>query len=123
LIVAVITTPAQMAAIWAVWRWLLPELGIRLETWVLICALCIWLFFCIFLFISGTRALKVKEYAGLSTMVGLTGKAAGRLAPDGMVKIKDELWQAAAQEGIIEDGEKITVVGENGLKLMVKKAV
>jgi membrane-bound serine protease (ClpP class) len=55
-------------------------------------------------------------------MVGMDGKAHGELAPDGMVKIKGELWSARSEEGNIRHGEKITVTGEDGLKLIVRKA-
>jgi membrane-bound serine protease (ClpP class) len=122
LIIAILTEPMELFAIWAVWRWLLPALGIRLDVWVLIVLWVGWFLFGIFLFIMGTRALDKKEVKGLTSMVGSTGKASGRLAPDGMVKIKGELWNAHTEEGAIESGENIVVVGEEGLKLLVRKA-
>jgi membrane-bound serine protease (ClpP class) len=121
LILAVISTAMEMVAVWAVWRWLLPALNVRIEVWVLIIALFVWLLFSIFLYTSGTSALKTKEYAGLSSMIGMAGKTVDRLAPDGMVKIKGELWKAVSEQGPIEAGENITVTGEDGLKLRVRK--
>jgi membrane-bound ClpP family serine protease len=121
-ILAVLSTAAQLVAIWALWRWLLPALNVRLDPWVLIIILLVWLLFCIFLYISGTGALKAKEYAGLSSMAGLSGNAIDRLAPDGMVKIKGEFWKARAEGGIIEPGEAVIVTGRDGLKLRVRKA-
>jgi membrane-bound ClpP family serine protease len=121
LILAVISMAAEQVAIWAVWRWLLPELGVTLAVWVVIIAMSAWLLFGIFLYINGTTALKKKEYAGLSSMIGMSGKTVDRLAPDGMVKIKGELWKAAAEDGVIEADENITVTGEDGLKLVVRK--
>jgi membrane-bound ClpP family serine protease len=120
-IIAVVTTAAQLLAVWGVWRWLLPALNIRLQVWVLIGILSAWLLFCVFLYISGTWALKTKEYAGLSSMVGLRGSAVDRLAPDGMVKIKGEFWKARAEGGTIEPGEAVTVSGMEGLNLVVRK--
>jgi membrane-bound serine protease (ClpP class) len=55
-------------------------------------------------------------------MIGTRGKAVGKLAPEGMVKIKGELWGARTEEGDIETGEDILVIGEDGLKLLVRKA-
>jgi membrane-bound ClpP family serine protease len=121
LILAVISVIAQLAAIWAVWRWLLPELGVQLAVWGLIIALVAWILVSIFFYINGTRALRTKEYAGLSSMVGLTGKADGSLAPEGMVKIKGELWAARVEQGIVESGESVIIIGEDGLKLLVRR--
>jgi membrane-bound serine protease (ClpP class) len=120
-ILAVISTALEMAVVWAVWQWLLPELGVQVEVWVLIIALFVWLLFSVFLYVSGSSALKTKEYAGLSSMVGMAGQAVDRLAPNGMVKIKGELWKAAAENGVIEVGDNITVTGEDRLKLVVRK--
>ncbi len=54
-------------------------------------------------------------------MVGAAGKAAGNLAPEGMVKIRGELWGAISEEDEIVAGESIIVTGEKGLKLLVRK--
>jgi membrane-bound ClpP family serine protease len=121
LCLAVASIAAQLAAIWVVWRWLLPVWNLRPAVWVLVVALFAWLLFSIFLYVSGSSALKIKEYAGLSTMIGMEGEAISRLAPDGEVKIKGELWNAATEDGIIEVGEKIIVSSEDRLKLVVKR--
>jgi membrane-bound serine protease (ClpP class) len=121
LTLAVISMAAEQVAIWAVWRWLLPELGVTFAVWVVVAVMAAWLVTGGFLYISGTSALKIKEYAGLATMIGMSGKAVDRLAPDGMVKIKGELWNASTEDGIIETGENITVTGEDRLKLVVRK--
>jgi len=58
---------------------------------------------------------------GLPTMIGSKGKVASPLAPEGQVRIKGELWGATSDEGNIDTGEWITVVGEDGLKLVVRR--
>ena len=58
---------------------------------------------------------------GLPTMVGSKGKVASPLAPEGLVMIKSELWGARSAEGDIDAGEEVTVVGQDGLKLVVHK--
>jgi len=62
-----------------------------------------------------------KAVIGLQTMIGSRGKVARPLAPEGMVRIKGELWGATSEEGEIDIGEEVIVVGEDGLKLIVRK--
>jgi membrane-bound serine protease (ClpP class) len=59
----------------------------------------------------------------LPSMVGTSGKAASTLAPEGMVRIKGELWVATSAEGDVAVGEEVEVVGEDGLKLFVRKVL
>ncbi len=121
LILAIISTSIEEVGIWAIWRWLLPEFGILLPVWLLIVIMVAWAVFGTWLFIFTTWALKKQVPAGLPSMVGTVGKASGNLAPEGMVKIRGELWGAVSEEGDIADGESIIVTGENGLKLLVRK--
>jgi membrane-bound ClpP family serine protease len=121
LILAVISTSLEEVGLWAIWRWLLPEFGIMLPVWVLIVIMVAWGIFGTWLFIFTTIALKKQAPAGLPSMVGTVGEASGTLAPEGMVKIRGELWGAVSEEGDIADGEGVIVTGENGLKLLVRK--
>jgi membrane-bound serine protease (ClpP class) len=120
LVIAVITMAAEQAAIWVIWRFLLPEIGVELGVWVVAVVMAGWLVIGTWLFIFTTRTLRRQAMVGLPSMVGSRGKAAGRLAPDGIVKIKGELWSAVAEEGTIEPDESIIVTGEDGLKLKVR---
>jgi membrane-bound ClpP family serine protease len=122
LVLAIISNVAWEVAIWAIWRWLLPELGINLHVYVLIGVLVAWAVFGTWLFIFTTRALKKQVTVGLPSMIGAAGKAAVRLAPEGMVKIRGELWSARSDKGNIDAGEGVVVIGEDGLKLLVRKA-
>jgi len=121
LILAIISTALEEVAIWAVWRWLLPELNINLHVGVLVGIMVGWGIFSTLLFLFTTRALKKQVFPGLPSMVGMVGKAAGDLNPEGMVKIRGELWSAVSEQGNISAGEGIIVTGENGLKLIVRK--
>ena len=118
---AIISMVFEQLAIWVIWRWLLPEFGIKLHYFILIGVMAAWAVFGTWLYIFTTRALKKQVPVGLPSMVGAAGKAAGRLAPEGMVKIKGELWGAKSAEGEIGAGEGIVVIGEDGLKLLVRK--
>jgi membrane-bound serine protease (ClpP class) len=123
LIMAVVSTALEEAAIWALWRFLLPEFDINLHVGILVGVMAAWGIFSIWLFLFTTRALKKQTTVGLPSMVGAKGKAAGSLNPEGMVKIRGELWSAVAEQGNIAAGEEIIVTGENGLKLLVRKSL
>jgi membrane-bound serine protease (ClpP class) len=122
LVLAIISSSVEEVAIYAIWRWLLPDFGINLSLQVLIGVMAAWFVFGIWLFIFTTRTLRKQAQVGLPSMVGTRGKVAGRLSPQGMVRIKGELWGATSTEGDIDTGEDIEVVGEDGLKLSVRRA-
>jgi len=101
LILAIFSTSLEEVAIWVIWRWLLPEFDIRLPFAVCAGVMVAWAIFGVWLFIFR--------------------KAASRLSPEGLVRIKSELWGAVSEEGDIEAGEQVMVTGEDGLKLFVRK--
>jgi membrane-bound ClpP family serine protease len=121
LVLAVISMALEQVAIWAVWQWLLPYFNINLHIGVLIGVMAGWGIIGTCIFIFTTSVLKKQKVIGQTSMVGTTGKAAGKLSPEGMVKIRGELWGAIAEEGEIIAGEGIVVTGEKGLKLLVRK--
>ncbi len=121
LILAVVSTSLEEVVIWVIWRWLLPEFGVNLPVGVLVGIMIAWAAFGTWLFIFTTRTLRRQPSVGLPSMVGAVGRVASRLAPEGMVRIKGELWKAACNEGDIESGEDVIVVSERGLKLVVRK--
>ncbi|NJE25122.1 nodulation protein NfeD [Thermococcus sp. MV5] len=66
------------------------------------------------------RAHKRKAQTGKEEMIGLSGEVVEPLAPEGMVRIRGELWKAKSKDGItINIGEKVKVVEMEGLKLIV----
>lgn len=121
LILAVVSTSLEEVAIYAIWRWLLPEFDIELSLPVLIGVMVAWAAFCVALFVFTTRTLKMQKVVGLPTMIGSRGKVASLLAPEGLVRIKGELWGATLAQGNVDIGEEVEVVAENGLKLVVRK--
>lgn len=58
---------------------------------------------------------------GLPGMVGCKGRVASPLIPQGLVRIKGELWIAKSTSGNIDAGEEVIVVEQDGLKLVVAK--
>ena len=122
LILAIVSTSLEEVALVVIWRWGLPEIGIHLPLSVLIIVMVAWAAFAAVTFWIVTRTLRRKAMVGLPTMVGGRGKAVSRLAPEGQVIIKGELWGAKSIDGNIDNGEEILVVGQDSLKLMVRKA-
>ena len=122
LILAIVSTFLEEVAIVVIWRWGLPELGIHLPLSVLVGIMVAWAIFSVVNFVIVTRVLRKQTVIGLPTMTGSKGKVASPLAPEGLVRIKSELWSATSVEGDIDEGEEVSVVGEDGLKLLVRKS-
>jgi membrane-bound serine protease (ClpP class) len=55
------------------------------------------------------------------TLVGTDGVAITDLDPNGTVRVRSEEWSAESAGERIEAGAKVTVVGEDGLKLRVDR--
>ena len=121
LILAIVSTAAVEAALFAIWRWVLPEWGIEIPLAVLIGVMVAWAIFAVADFWFVTRTIKRQTVVGLPTMIGSKGKVAQSLTPEGQVIIKGELWGAEAIDGNIGRGEVVTVVGQDSLKLIVRK--
>ena len=100
----------------------LPHLGIRIPLAGLIALMVAWGTFSVFTYRMGSQALRRKPVVGLPHMVGCQGKVVSNLAPEGTIRIKGELWDATAAEGSLNTGEGVTVVGQDGLKLVVRKS-
>jgi membrane-bound ClpP family serine protease len=119
LIIAVVTTILEEAALAAIVLWGLPRLGIHIPLWGLIAMMVIWLASAVLTYHLGSRALKRRPISGLGSVVGSKGRVVRQLAPDGVVRISDELWEARAATGHIDVGEEVTVIEQVGLKLTV----
>ena len=121
LILAIASTSAVEVALVVIWRWVLPEMEIEIPLAVLIGVMVGWAIFAVLDFWFVTHILKKQALVGLPTMIGTKGKVVSPLAPDGLVNIKSELWGAESTEGDIATGEAVTVIGQDGLKLIVRR--
>jgi membrane-bound serine protease (ClpP class) len=121
LIIAIVTTALEEAAIAVVGLWLLPKIDVHIPLFALILIMLAWAGFAVFSYHMGTRALKKKPAGGLSDMLGMRGEVVKRLDPEGMVRIKGELWKAKSAGRKIETGEEVTVVGQKRLRLIVER--
>ncbi len=122
LILAIFSTLLEEAALVVIVLWGLPQLGIHIPLAGLIALMVAWGAFSIFTYRMGSRALKRKPVLGLPAMVGSKGKAVSPLAPQGFIRIKGELWEAKLADGRADTGEEVTVVEQDGLKLVVRKS-
>jgi membrane-bound serine protease (ClpP class) len=122
LILAIVSTLAVEAALFTIWRWVLPEWEIEIPLAVLIGVMIFWAIFAVVDFWFVTRTLRRQAVIGLPTMIGSRGKVMAPLAPEGQVRIRGELWGAESIDSNIDRGEEVLVVGQDGLKLIVRKA-
>jgi membrane-bound serine protease (ClpP class) len=61
------------------------------------------------------------EAAELAGLVGKTGKAETLLRPSGMIRVDGKRYDARAEHGLIEKGEKIKVLRAGGTDVVVTK--
>jgi membrane-bound ClpP family serine protease len=121
LIIAILSTLVEEAALAALLLWGLPQLGIHLPLPVLIVLMVALVAYAVITYRLGSRALRREPEGGLSDMLGMRGEVVSSLDPEGMVKIKGELWRAKSAGRKIDAGEEVTVVGQKGLKLIVER--
>ena len=122
LIIAIVSTVLEEAALAVGVLWGLPKLGIHIPLWVLIIVMVAWAAYTVTTYRMGSRALRKKPIAGLLDMVGSEGKVVSPLVPEGLVRIKGELWRAKSASGRMDTGEEVIVVGQDRLKLVVRKS-
>ena len=121
LIIAIVSTTLEEAALGVGVLWGLPKLGIHIPLWVLIIVMLAWGTYTVITYRMGSRALRKKPVNGLMAMVGGEGKVVSPLVPEGLVRIKSELWKAKSVSGRMDTGEKVIVVGQNRLELVVRR--
>jgi membrane-bound serine protease (ClpP class) len=77
--------------------------------------------FFVFALSVGIRAQRARVISGIHTLVGATGVVTSDLDPLGTVQVKSELWSAMSDGAeAIRQGEQITVVAVEGVKLRVR---
>ena len=121
LIMAIFTNLLYEAIIVALLIWGLPGLGIHIPLYGITLICVAFLIYAVVLFIIGDRTLRKKPLPGFTTMVGLQGQVVSQLAPEGVVRIEGELWNARAENGTIEGGAEVIVVRQYRLKLVVHR--
>jgi len=121
LIWKIITSAFEQAVLVAMLLWVFPLIDINLPLWVLIPTSIVLQAYNVFSYKKSIQALRAQPMLGMPNMVGSRGETVRSLSPDGLVKIRGELWAATAANGSIANGRNVTVVGQNGLKLVVRE--
>jgi len=67
------------------------------------------------------RTLARPQFAGVHELVGLVGRAATPLAPEGRVFVRGEYWSARA-DGEVPAGGEVEVTAVEGMRLRVRRA-
>jgi membrane-bound ClpP family serine protease len=120
LIIAIVTSLLDEAAIVAAIIWLLPKFGVKIPLWGTILLVAGFAIFAVVSFKVGSRTLRLKPMIGFTDMVGADGLTTSQLKPEGFIKIESELWAARAEKGTIETGTQVVVTAQKGLSLVVK---
>ena len=122
LILAIVSTSLEETALVVVVLWGLPQLDIYIPIPGLIALMVAWGVVSVIFYRMGSRALARKPITGLPAMIGSRGKVVSPLAPKGVIRIKGELWEATSAGRRIKAGEEVTVMGQDGLRLVVRKS-
>ena len=115
-VLAITTTLLEEAALAAVVLWLLPRFGINIPLWGLIIMIIALGVYNYITYRLGMKALVKKPM--ISPDIGSRGRTTTPISPRGYVRIKGELWQASSSS-TIDAGEEITVVGREGMTLLI----
>jgi membrane-bound serine protease (ClpP class) len=92
-----------------------PEAQVAIAIVTLVfAAIIIWMIY------KAAQAKMYKIKTGKEALIGSTGVAATDLNPKGEVRVVGEFWQATAHDELIKKGEKVKVVGIEGMFLIVK---
>ena len=122
LILAIISTLLEEIALVVIVLLGLPRLGIHIPLSGLIALMAVRLAWSVIIYRMGSRALRKKPVISLPDMVGSKGKVVSPLVPEGLVRIKGELWVAKSADGEIDVDTKVIVVEQDGLKLVVRES-
>ena len=122
LLLAIISTIIEEAALTVIFLVGLPEMDINPPLWLLFVVLTAWAGMAALVYRAGSKALDRKPVIGLSSMVGGRGVVVSPLSPVGLVRVKNELWAAKTEGGRIDSGEEIVVVGQERMRLTVERA-
>jgi membrane-bound ClpP family serine protease len=122
LVLAIASTILEEVAIVAIVLWALPRINVHIPLWGMLLIMVTWASYSIFTFRMGTRALKREQLIGMHDMIGTKGVVITSLTPEGLVRIRGELWVAKSAGGEIKPGTEVTVTGQERLKIVVRES-
>ncbi len=120
LIWKIISTAFEEAVLAAAVLWVLPALGLDMPPWLLALAMPALAAYNVFTYRKGIEALRTEPMPGMTSMVGIKGEVIRSLAPEGIIRVKGELWTARSAAGSLVEGQRVVVVDQQRLKLVVE---
>ena len=97
-----------------------PAPFFRISYFVIIPVVGLTALFFLVLIGMGLRAQRGRSVAGREGLMNATGVASAAIKPDGKVFVHGETWNAHSSEAI-EEGDRVRIVGVEGLRLEVMK--
>ena len=123
---AVVSSILEQTALVIIVLWGLPRIGVEMPLWgsitLLVFVMAGWGTWSVIIYRKGSQALKLKPVIGLPDMIGSRGEVVRPLTPQGLVKIRGELWVAEAESGEVNPDREVVVVGQDRLKLVVRES-
>jgi membrane-bound serine protease (ClpP class) len=98
------------------------ELPLRVSWTVIIPVVAVTAGIFVFAISAGVRAQLAHPTTGTAGLLNEVGEARTPIDPEGQVMVRGELWTAVASGPRIEVGERVRVVGVEGLRLRVERA-
>jgi membrane-bound serine protease (ClpP class) len=98
----------------------MPQLSI--SPWLLVSMTALLVGFFSFALTAALRAQKQSVLMSVHVPVGTTGIALSDLDPQGVVQVQSESWTALAEAEPVGTGEKVEVIGTDGLRLRVRRS-
>jgi membrane protein implicated in regulation of membrane protease activity len=117
-IYSIIGTIVETGLLLAIMLWGLPILGVQIPPAGIAILLALVLSYSAYTYIMGRKALQKKLILELEAMIGQEGVVVTCLAPEGYVRIGNELWKAFCLEPV-QIGNRVLVTGVQGLKITV----
>jgi membrane-bound serine protease (ClpP class) len=77
--------------------------------------------FFVFVLGKGIGAMGRRVSFGVESLEGGSAIALSDLAPEGLVRMAGEEWSARAEQGTVKSGERVQIVGREGLWLIVRR--
>jgi len=115
-VLTIITTLLEEAALVAVVLWLLPRVTLNIPLWGLILMMIALGVYNYINYRLSKKALVKKPM--ISPDIGSRGRTTTPVSLKGYVRVNGELWQASSNS-TIDAGEEITVVGIEGMTLLI----
>ena len=96
------------------------QAGVRLSPWVIATTVVVLGGWTLVLHKLIKSIVRRRQVGGREGMIGLVGKVVKPLAPNGVIRIHGELWNASCRDGRVAVDEDVVVTAVEGLKLVVK---